>query len=157
MNIVLLFLFACSDGGKLDDTGPGSATCDYTHEECAPGVSGCSGESANMLPGSDCISCHTGSGEAPKWQAAGTLFTDLDGTLAVADATVRVTDSTGTTVEMTTSSKGNFYTSKSLVPPLSAEVETDAGIVAMSQTVETGACNSCHQCDGTPGGKMYAP
>jgi len=167
--LLILSLGMGCDGAKSDDSGiddsstPG--TCNTDHEECAPGVSGCGGESANMLPGADCLACHDGSGggedrvveEAPLWTAAGTLFSDLDGTEGVSGATVRITDSTGTTVELTTSSKGNFYTSRSLTPPLSAEIETAAGTVSMSAAVDTGACNSCHRCDGSPGGKMYAP
>ena len=74
-----------------------------------------------------------------------------------ATVTVKVTDSKGTVATMTTSSKGNFYTSKKLVPPLSATIESDAGSMTMGQTVSTGACNSCHKCDGEAGGKMYEP
>lgn len=169
MLLVLSLVMGC-DGAKVDDSSGdtdsgGSGSCNTDHEECAPGVSGCGGEGDNMLPGSDCLQCHDGSGgeddrvveEAPLWTAAGTLFSDLDGTEGVSGATVRITDSTGKTVELTTSSKGNFHTSKSLTPPLTAEVVTDAGTVSMSAPVDTGSCNSCHRCDGPPGGKMYAP
>lgn len=167
MTLLLLSLLACSDKTGTDtgdqdtseDTDSAQPTCATDNEECEPGVSGCGGEGANMLPGSDCLSCHTRGGdrEAPVWSAGGTLFTDLDGAEFASGAIVRITDSTDTTVELTTSSKGNFYTSRSLTPPLTVEVETDAGTVAMSRSVDTGACNSCHQCEGEAGGKMYAP
>lgn len=172
MLILMGMLLACVGEKPGTDTGGGdsghtgetaASTCDTTHEECAPGVSGCGGEGANMLPGSDCMSCHTGEGEnlvaedAPRWTAAGTLFSDADGSSGVADATVRITDSTGTVVELTTSSKGNFYTARALTMPISAEVETADGIVSMGRMPDTAACNSCHRCEGEAGGKMYAP
>lgn len=154
-----------SDSGDTADTSDSADTtdtvdtaeCNTDNEECEPGS--CGGEGANMLPGSDCLSCHTRGGdeEAPTWYAGGTLFGDIDGSDGVSGATVHITDSEGTTVDLTTSREGNFYTSKHLVPPLSASVETDDGTVEMSGTVETGACNSCHSCEGEAGGKMYAP
>lgn len=145
------------DTGHQDTNPP--PTCNDDNEECAPGVSGCGGEGANMLPGADCLECHSRDGdrEAPIWTAGGTLFTDEYGAEFKSGATVKITDSTGQTVTLTSSSKGNFYTSKALTPPLSAEVTTDAGTLSMDQTVDTGACNSCHKCDGEAGGKMYAP
>lgn len=161
MNLILLFVVACVGNGKVDDSGVDSLnpTCDTTHEECAPGVRNCGGEAVNMLPGSDCIACHTrgGADEAPNWTAAGTIFDGLDGSAGVAGAKITVTDSTGASVQMTSSSAGNFYTNQALVPPLIATVETDNGILEMRTSVATGACNSCHQCSGTPGGKLYAP
>lgn len=161
MNLILVFVVACVGGDKVIDSALDSVnpTCDTTHEECAPGVSGCGGEGANMLPGSDCIACHTrgGADEAPNWTAAGTLFDSLDGGAGVAGATITVTDSTGATVQMTSSSAGNFFTTRALVPPLTATVETENGSLEMRDSVSTGACNSCHQCSGTPGGKLYAP
>ena len=170
MVLFLLTFFACSDGktgtdtaaqdtSQDTDTDTADPTCNIDNEECAPGVSGCGGEGANMLPGSDCLECHSrgGDNEAPVWSAGGTLYSDIFGTSKVSGAIVRITDSTGSTVELTSSSKGNFYTSRTLTPPLSVEVETDAGTVAMGRTVETGACNSCHKCDGEAGGKMYEP
>ena len=146
------------DSSSTDDSTP-PPTCNDENEECAPGVSGCGGEGANMLPGADCLQCHVRGGdrEAPIWSAGGTVFTDAYGSDYAGDVTVKITDSTGQVVTLTSSSKGNFYTSKTLTPPLSAELETSSGTVSMDRTVDTGACNSCHKCDGEAGGKMYAP
>ena len=148
------------DTPAADDTDAVStATCDTTNEECAPGVPGCRGDGPEMLPGADCVACHTrgGAREAPAWSAGGTAFTDIDGTSPLSGATVRVTDSTGEIVEMRTNRVGNFYTSRSLTPPLTAEIEVDGQIKRMATKPETGACSSCHTCDGEAGGKLHGP
>lgn len=139
----------------ITDTQP-TGDCLPENEDCAPGT--CGGEGENMLPGSDCLSCHSrGSGEdeAPAWTVGGTVFTDILGTDGTSGAIIRVTDSTGTTVTLESSRVGNFYTNERLTPPLTAQVETDGVVREMSQQVETGACNSCHQCDGAAHGKLY--
>ena len=149
------------DGGTGDGgTGDGGAECETTNEECGPGT--CEGEGANMLPGSDCLACHSPGNfeeddEEAFWTVAGTVFVDLEGTDGASGVIVRVTDSQGTVSAMSTSAAGNFYTTDPLVPPLSAEVEYAGEVIDMGTEVETGACNSCHRCDGDPGGKLYAP
>lgn len=171
--LLLISLLGCSDDKTEDSTNPqdsgetGPAGCNDANEECAPGVAGCQGEGANMLPGSDCIACHTGADDGDRraeeegetaalFTAAGTVYRDLDGAAGVDGAIVSITDSTGATVTLTTTSKGNFYTSATLVPPLTASVETEAGVIEMVTAVETGACNTCHSCDGEVGGKINA-
>ncbi len=144
------------------DTVDTSIVCNTDNEECAPNVAGCGGEGVNMLPGAACLGCHgegapaSGRERAPTLSAAGTLFADWAGTAPAANATVRITDSTGRTVTLTTSRVGNFETNGRLTPPLTAEVETSAGVRRMNQEVNTGDCNSCHACEGDAGEKMYA-
>ncbi|RME28292.1 MAG: hypothetical protein D6798_02720 [Deltaproteobacteria bacterium] len=150
-----------ADGGGADGGGDtGTADCNTDNEDCGPGT--CSGEGVNMLPGADCLACHQqglmpgGEDEPNKWYTvAGTVFTDLQGTDGESGAIIRVTDSVGTTVEMTSSSAGNFYSRTALTPPLSAEVEVGGSVQAMATPVDTGACNSCHRCDGPAGGKLH--
>lgn len=151
--LVLTLLAACGEpkGGTEDD--PNTA-CNEANEDCDADT--CGGEGGTMLPGSDCLACHDGSDEASKFTAAGTVFTDIDGTLDAEGATVRITDADGTTVEYTANSAGNFYTQDPLKMPISAEVEIDGNILAMIAPVSTGACNSCHMCGGQAGGKLYA-
>lgn len=149
-----------SDGGATDGGTDGGVECDTTNEDCGPGS--CDGEGANMLPGSDCVACHSpGNFEEDEgdafWTAAGTVFVDDVGSDGKSGAIVRITDSTGSTVELATSSAGNFYTTDPLVPPLSAEVEVEGVVIEMGTEVETGACNSCHKCEGDAGAKLYAP
>jgi len=150
------------DGGTVGDGGGGDTTaltCDTSNEDCAPGT--CGGEGGTMLPGSQCISCHSpgnyGEDGNAFWSAAGTAFTDWAGSGKVQDLTVRITDSTGTTTTLTTNSAGNFWTTNAMTPPLTAEVEANGTVRAMVATVTTGECNSCHKCGGAAGGKLYTP
>jgi len=139
-----------------DTTGGISGTCNTANESCGPGT--CGGEGASMLPGADCLSCHkAGGGEAPRWTAGGTVFTDADGGDGASGVKVHITDSNGDTTTLTSNGVGNFYTAKTLVPPLTVELETANGTVAMGRDVSTGACNTCHTCDGEAGGKLYEP
>lgn len=172
MPLLLTLLLGCPET-KYGDSTPTTSTwpyddsgttttptgdCNTDNEECAPRV--CEAEeSPDMLPGSDCMACHSrgGDDEADPWSVGGTLYTDIWGAAGAGGATVRVTDSTGTTLTLRTRGSGNFYSEDRLVPPLTAEVETDAGILRMSAEIETGACNSCHRCGGEAGGKLYAP
>ncbi len=164
--IFLLFL-ACT-GGTLKDSTPtghddsGSVdtsagkSCNTDNESCSPGT--CGGEGINMLPGADCISCHSRGGdrEAPPFQAAGTVFTNRWGEQGARGVTVRITDATGAVFEEVTSIAGNFEMSQAISFPIQVEVESTAGIETMTDAVSTGACNSCHSCTGEAGAKVYA-
>ena len=111
-----------------------------------------------MLPGADCVACHSRNGEreAPPFQAAGTVFNNRWGDQGQGGVTVRITDATGTVFEEKTSNVGNFEISQALSFPIKAEVESSAGILKMEAEANTGACNSCHSCEGEAGGKLYA-
>lgn len=151
---------SAADSPSDTPAGPPQASdaCDTTNEACALGVSGCRGEGPDMLPGADCLACHTsGGGRIPPWTAGGTAFRDVDGLAPLKNAIVRVTDADGKVVEMTTNAVGNFYTDRALTPPLRAEVEKDGAVRAMAGEVPTGACNACHACEGAAGGKLYGP
>lgn len=143
------------DGGGNGGTGGGSSgSCNDANESCGP--NSCGGEGGTMLPGANCLACHTsGGGEAPKFTAAGTVFTDIDGSGKSSNATVYLTDANGQSVTLSTNSAGNFYTTKSLTFPLTAEVDKGGFTMAMGSEISTGACNSCHQCGGQAGGKLY--
>lgn len=112
-----------------------------------------------MLPGADCLACHSADVpvEGPNFTAAGTLFTDLQGTEPLAGATVRIIDADGNTIELTTTAAGNFYTNDPIAMPFTASVEIDGESREMITEPTTGACNSCHNCGGAAGGKLYAP
>jgi hypothetical protein len=140
-----------------DDTS--SFVCETKNEDCRPGT--CGGEGGKMLPGSDCLACHDGSNsgedEAPRFGAAGTAFVDLGGSDGLSGAIVRITDATDTVVELDTNSAGNFYSTRSLAFPITAEIEVDGTVRTMATSVDVGACNSCHACQGEAGGKLTAP
>jgi hypothetical protein len=109
-----------------------------------------------MLPGANCLSCHTG-GEPGRFTIGGTVFADLEGSARASAATVTIRDANDDVVQLHSNSVGNFYSSASLAFPITAEVELDGTTLAMAGAVSTAACNSCHQCDGAAGGKLHAP
>jgi hypothetical protein len=140
------------DTGSNQDSG-GGATCNDANESCGPST--CSGEGGSMLPGANCLSCHTG-GEQGKFTVAGTVFTDGNGSARSSGAVVTITDASGHSINLTTNSVGNFYTSQSVTFPITATVEQGGFTSAMGTEVSSGACNSCHQCGGSAGGKLYS-
>jgi hypothetical protein len=161
---MLLLLFACGippsgTTPPVGDDSVGGFVCDPKNEDCRPGT--CGGEGGRMLPGADCVVCHDGTSseddEAPRFGAAGTAFRDLGGSDGLSDALVRVTDANGTVVELATNSVGNFYTTRTFVFPIDAEIEVGGTVRAMAASVDVGACNSCHACDGEAGGKLTGP
>lgn len=139
-------------GGGWDS---GSGQCNTANEDC--NVNTCRGDGPNMLPGSDCLACHSPGGDrdADNFGAGGTIYTDWAGSSPMGNVTVRVTDATGKVVEMNSYRSGNFYTEQNLTPPLRAEVENEYGIIEMDRTVDDGNCNSCHVCDDDD--KIFAP
>lgn len=157
--MLLLLAIAC-DGSKLDDT---AGACDTTNEDCSRGT--CSGEGAQMLPGADCLNCHSTSAakeeeeeeEAPPFTLAGTVFTDATGLDGLDGATVEVTDAEGTVVTMTSNAVGNFYSTDAVVLPFTATVSVGDAVVEMTTHADAGGCNSCHACTGVAGGKLVGP
>lgn len=163
----MLLLLACTGSGPGSFSNGGSAgnnsswdtglgECNTANEDC--GVNSCRGDGPNMLPGADCLACHSRGGDrdADVFTVGGTVYPDWDGVGGGLDGvTVRVTDAKGKVVEMRSSRAGNFYTEENLTPPLRAEVENEFGIIEMDRTVEDGDCNSCHVCDDE--GKIFAP
>ena len=101
--------------------------------------------SAEMDPGSNCISCHAGSDDAPRFTAAGTVYGrgDAAANEGLAGVTVTLVGSGGgETVTLTTNSVGNFFTGAPLTPPISVTVSLGGNTAAMSGA--TGACAECH-------------
>ena len=142
------------DDGGGGETGIISGTCDASNEDCGPGT--CGGEGSTMLPGADCLSCHTG-GEPGRFTVGGTVFTDLDGTEQASGVTVTIRDANDDVVSLESNRVGNFYSSASFAFPITASVGANGATLEMASAVSTAACNSCHQCDGAAGGKLHAP
>lgn len=118
-------------------------------------------ESPVMMPGHDCVSCHDGTGEAPRWSVAGTLYGDphANASDGVDGAEVLVTDSAGRALTLRSNSAGNFYTAEDLKPPFTVEVQRNGRRMAMSMPAPSGSCNSCHgnpPRDDAPG-RLFAP
>ena len=166
MAFLPLTLLSCSGeknetGGETgDDTGETAVVeCNTDNEECGPGD--CQGPTGqNMLPGADCTSCHSDGNignTGPKFTIAGTVFEDGAGTSGFEGATLRILDAAGNTFELTSNSVGNFFTSQDISFPVNAEVEVNGAIRAMGSPIESGACNTCHTCDGAAGNKIFVP
>lgn len=107
-----------------------------------------SSNSHNM--GQNCMNCHKpGGGEAPVWNAAGTVYNEAL-TTTNPNATVKLyTGPNGTGVlkyTINVDALGNFYTSSNidftggLYPSAADSTSTNY----MSSSITTGACNSCH-------------
>ena len=85
-------------------------------------------ESDLMHPGLSCIACHTQSGEGPRFQVAGTVYTNIDEQddyFGVEGATVQATDAKGKVATFTTNKAGNFSSgrfSAALALPLTIKV-----------------------------------
>ena len=93
--------------------------------------------------------------EPDKWFGiGGTIFTDASGEQGLEGAIIRITDANGDVTELSSESSGNFHSATVPVPPLRAEVEVNGVVRKMGTQVETGACSSCHQCEGEGGGKL---
>ncbi|MBN2799025.1 MAG: hypothetical protein JXX28_07740 [Deltaproteobacteria bacterium] len=150
--LMTVFLAACN-GGTVDDT---TTACNEANEECT--ASTCGGDGSSMLPGANCLACHSDdvSSEAPTFGAGGTVFADADGAAPVSGAIIRITDADGQVVELTSNAVGNFYTRTDLAMPISAEVELNGNVMAMYTTPSTAACSTCHSCGGSAGGKLFA-
>jgi hypothetical protein len=163
MGLALVAAIACAGATDKDTTDTTDVTdvtpdnCDTTHESCAPGT--CGGEGSRMLPGSDCLSCHKSGGarEAEPWSVGGTVFLDADGLDAGEGAIIRITGADDRVTELTANSVGNFYAERNIAFPADVEVEYNGATIQMGSQIETGACNSCHKCDGEANGKLYTP
>lgn len=105
-------------------------------------------EGPDMMPGSDCLSCHSGGGEAPRFTAAGTVFSGGSSTAGVGGAQVTLQPASGAAVVVTTRASGNFYTSSPLTFPVTVTVTAGGQTNQMGAGATSGACNHCH----APGG-----
>ena len=99
---------------------------------------------ATMMPGSNCMSCHDGRGEAPVFTAAGTVYPYGNAPEGAGLAGVTVTlAGNGRAVTLVTNSAGNFFTSASLGATLSVAVSGNGGSTDRGLH-HGGACASCH-------------
>lgn len=179
---LLLFAGSCTTPPDDDTTTPGetgtpsssdtpsSRVCEPGWQDAGPDDRSSSEEDKeeHMYPGADCMACHTQGGVALKQTArstldpaeklftlAGTVFVDKEGTEPAPGVDVEITDSSGASFVLTSNSVGNFYTTRAFNPPFSARLLKDGGEHKMFSAQTNGSCNSCHQCDGQAGGKMY--
>jgi hypothetical protein len=128
-----------------DDGGTGG-TCDTPSTALPFG---------NHNAGLACLGCHNGTGVAPRWTVAGTLYSAAQNGTPIAGATITVTDANNVTVRLVTASNGNFYTGQTLAMPLRVKASRCPDTRMMSARPSTGDCNSCHQAATT--GRIHLP
>lgn len=110
-------------------------------------------EGPMMLPGRDCMECHSAGGEddARPWTVAGTIA-------GTAGAHVTLTDGNGWAFTLRSNRAGNFYTAEGVRLPLRA-VSVDGKAMPASEMAATanqrhpGSCNACHH-GGVGGGSV---
>lgn len=98
--------------------------------------------SPGHAPGTLCVGCHVM--YLPLITVGGTLYTDDTGSAPVMGATIIVTDSTGSSVEMVSTMNGNFYANHPLTPPLTVAASKCPDHQVMMSGATSGECNSCH-------------
>lgn len=129
-----------------------------------------------MHPGDKCIDCHDHPGNyglqdnGPKMYLAGTVYPtahEYDECFGVngnqTGTKVVITDANNQVFTLTPNVSGNFWIRKTLgtsvVFPIHAKVTANGQERTMTQTVDTGDCNSCHTLAGTQNapGRIMAP
>src|SRR3990170_7825510 len=93
--------------------------------------------------GRNCLTsgCHSGSGEH-HFSIGGTIYTDANGTHARVGAKIKVIDTNGSTIKLTSNQLGNFYTQKSVNAPFTITVSYQGRKVKMPSEASGGGCNT---------------
>ncbi len=116
----------------------------------ACGGAGGGGEhgSPTMRPGEDCLGCHDGQ-TATRYTAAGTVYSNANGTAAVSGASVVIAYGTNLsqTLSTTTNSAGNFFFTQAFTYPATVTV-TGVGLNMSMPNAGFAGCNSCHTVAG---------
>lgn len=144
--------------GELADAR--TATADGAEPEPSPSIV-CKNPVASFgggehNPGRACNACHTGSGEAPKFTVAGTLYNSAG--VAISGATISVVDAASKTYDIVTQRNGNFYTSRAMTFPIRVVASKCPDGKKMYASVSNGDCNSsgCHAATGGAG-RIHLP
>jgi hypothetical protein len=135
------------------------AACDPVHDDAiaalgpeAPGVR----RGPLHRPGQPCLLCHDGAiGDPQRFTVAGTVYQTPGRQVASVGATVGLTDTNGSSIELQTNGAGNFYATPSQYDPafpIQTTVRVPGGETVRMQTLiegngtvePTGSCASCH-------------
>ena len=115
--------------------------------QCDPlqSTAGLSSPSGNHNAGQECQGCHAPGGGAPTFYLGGTLYNNVNGSAAVAGATINITDAAGKKVKTISAQNGNFWTTTALTFPIKVNASLCPTTLAMNGSVSgNGACNNCH-------------
>ncbi len=150
-SLALLLVVGCPSEPELEQETP------IAPEDCATRALPWGEGGGDMLPGTDCISCHRVGGHAnTRFTVAGTVLSSATCPQPIEGAQVLVTDAGGEELTLTTSPMGNVWTDEPLEPPFLFAVEMNGELLEMQDVVESGSCNRCHE-DNTPLGFVYPP
>jgi len=129
---------------------------------CTSGKFWTSGNGGSMRPGEACQACHQKNG-GPDYTVAGTVYPTAHepkdcygdpGPLSIV-----VTDANKKVTTLTVNGAGNFSTITTVAAPFNVKVTSSNGTRAMSGSLTSGDCNSCHTQTGANGapGRVLAP
>ena len=159
---ILLFSGVIAAFGEQGETTASSTSS----SACVSGIkwTGGDSESPEMHPGGNCIGCHA-SGEAPRFLAAGTVYTKLDepnDCYGVQGVVVQLTDARGKVQALQTNRAGNFMLrdrGQRLAVPFTAQVKFRGQTAEMASPQSTGNCAVCHTAKGANGapGRVIIP
>jgi hypothetical protein len=166
-------------------TGPRSRQHDDDEEEpvirdprCVSGYRWVGGkeESKLMMPGSDCLSCHSPSARSARvhstddddpdgYVVAGTVYAaqhEPSDCLGVGGVLIRITDARGQIIERVSNAAGNFYIKAEkarLALPITAEISAGGRTRKMEHAQCLTSCNACHTQTGSGGapGRILLP
>jgi hypothetical protein len=151
---------AGADGrAAIDGGGDGAVVCTSgTHWTPA------NDNGPDMRPGEACNACHQIQG-GPNLRIAGTVYPtlhepdDCNGSKPPPPLTVVITDGNNRVFNLPVGVSGNFELGQRVTPPFSAKVTDGAKTRAMTGTVTSGDCNTCHTTLGKNGapGRILAP
>jgi hypothetical protein len=99
-------------------------------------------------PGQACLAsgCHDGTGVAPRYFLAGTLYTSAAGTAPRPGAHMIIPTGVGNPLKLTVASNGNFWTETSMTVSTRPKASGCPNLVQMPTTTTDGNCNKsgCH-------------
>ena len=129
---------------------------------CTSGKFWTSGTNGSMRPGEACQACHQKQG-GPIFSIAGTVYPtahepkDCNG--SPGNMSVVVTDKNNKVVTIPVNGVGNFYSGASIAAPFTVKVQSSQKTRAMSGSLTSGDCNSCHTQTGANNapGRIMAP
>ena len=103
-----------------------------------------------MHPGVACVACHSQSLSRPQFAVAGTVYpsahepNDCNATLPSGVKVVVMSVAGSTLLTLSPNSVGNFSSTTAVATPFRVKVTYSGRERAMSATVTSGDCNSCH-------------
>jgi mono/diheme cytochrome c family protein len=153
---------ALPDAGTDAGSDAGTQNPYNTPTVCTSNKYWTSGTGGSMAPGEACQACHQKQG-GPSYTIAGTVYPtahepkDCDG--VAGGVSVVVTDANKNVITLTANSAGNFSSGSNVAAPFNVKVTSTKGTRAMSGSLTSGDCNSCHTTTGANGapGRIMAP